>query len=156
MLVDRLEAVINGGWRLPFTDKVMIDEREALDVVDLMRTAIPEEIKQSRRVNQEREKIVAQAQADANKLRAQAQERLEELLQDDGVVQAADERAREIEADALSRADDIRRGADQYADEVLRELDGHLARVLTEVRNGMQALARSGHTTPSYPVDDEE
>ena len=33
MLVDRLEAVINGGWRPPMTDKVMIDEEEAHEVL---------------------------------------------------------------------------------------------------------------------------
>lgn len=141
MLVDRLEAVINGGSRLPLTDKVVIDEREALDVLDLMRTAIPEEIKQSRRLNQEREKIITEAQADANRLIAQAQEKIDRMLDEDSLVQAADERARQIEDDAQARAEEIRAGADEYAYGILRELDEHLSRVSGEVRNGMQALA---------------
>jgi len=53
------------------TTKVMIDEREALDIIDLMRSTIPEEIKQSRRVNQDRERIIAQAQAEAKKMGVQ-------------------------------------------------------------------------------------
>ncbi|HZT97029.1 MAG TPA: ATPase [Chloroflexota bacterium] len=141
MLVDRLEAVINGGWRPPLSEKVMIDEREALDVLDLMRTAIPEEIKQSRRVNQDRERLIAEAQADANRLLTQAEERLNALVSDDTITQAAEERAEEIEREAYSHAEEIRQGADRYAYDVLQQLDGRIDRIRTEVRNGLRALA---------------
>ncbi len=141
MLVDRLEAVINGGWRPPMTDKVMIDEHEALDVLDLMRTAIPEEIKQSRRVNQDREKLIAEAQADANRLLAQAEEKMQLLITEDAVVQAADQRAAEIEQEAHAHAEEIREGADRYAYEVLQQLDSRMERLMNEVRNGIDALS---------------
>src|SRR5436305_11449785 len=106
MLVDRLEAVINSGWRMPMTTKVQIDEREALDVLDLMRTTIPDEIKQARRVTQEREKILAQAHSEANRLVSQAQERVERMLSEDNVRVAAEERAREVLDQAQQEADD--------------------------------------------------
>ncbi len=147
MLVDRLEAVINGGWRPPLSDKVMVDEREALDVLDLMRTAIPEEIKQSRRINQDRERLIAEAQADANRLLAQAEERLDAIISDDAVVRAADERAAEIEQEAYGHAEEIRQGADRYAYEVLQQLDTRIDRIRNEVRNGLQAL------TPKRPSE---
>jgi cell division septum initiation protein DivIVA len=148
MLVDRLEAVINGGWRPPMTDKVMIDEREALDVLDLMRTAIPEEIKQSRRVNQDRERLIADAQTDAGRLMAQAQEQLDVLVNGEAVVQHAQQRAQEIEDEAHSEAEGIRSGADQYACQVLDELDARLQQLMAEVRNGLKAL------TPAPRYDD--
>ncbi len=140
MLVDRLEAVINGGWRPPMTDKVMIDEREALDVLDLMRTAIPEEIKQSRRLNQDRERIIAEAQADAGRILAQAEEKLDFLVSNHAVVRAAESRASVIEQDAETRADEIRSGADLYARDVLQDLQSRLDRVVSEVTNGIRAL----------------
>ena len=144
MLVDRLEAVINAGWRPPMTDKVMIDEREALDVIDLMRTTIPEEIKQSRRVNQDRERLIADAQADADRLVAQAEERLNIIVSDEAVVQHAQTRAAQIEEEAYAKSEEIRSGADQYAYQVLEQLESRLERLVSEIRNGIQAL------TPSY------
>ena len=150
MLVDRLEAVINGGWRPPMTDKVMIDEREALEVIDLMRTAIPEEIKQSRRVNQDRERLIAEAQADANRLMGQAQDKLDHLTNDEAVVQAAELRAGDIEQDAYARAEEVRAGADEYAYELLEQLSSRLERMMSEVRNGIQALG------PVYASEDEQ
>jgi len=96
MLVDRLEAVVNSGWRMPMTSRVQIDERDVLDVLDLMRTTVPEEIKQARRINQEREKMLAQAQTEANRLVSQAQDRVERLVSEDSVLQVAEQRAHDI------------------------------------------------------------
>lgn len=138
MLVDRLEAVINSGTRM--FGRVLIDEREALDVIDLMRTAVPDEIKQSRRVNQERDKLLAQAQTEANRLVTQAQERVERMLAEDNVRLMAEERAHEIIAQARNEAQEVRDGADQYAMDMLERLDTELRRVQGSVRNAMDAM----------------
>jgi cell division septum initiation protein DivIVA len=151
MLVDRLEAVVNSGWRLPMSSKVSIDEREALDVLDLMRTTVPEEIKQSRRVNQEREKILQQAQAEANRLVTQASERVERMLTEDNIRITAEERAREMIEQAAHEADDVRRGADDYALDMLDRLDAELHRIQGSVRNAINAL----HDQPSIAEQEQ-
>lgn len=152
MLVDRLEAVINGGWRPPMSNKVCIDEREALDVLDLMRTAIPDEIKQARRTNQEREKVLAQAQTESNRILSQAQERVDRLVTESSVTVAAEQHAREIVEQARSEAEEIRRGADEYALQVLDRLDDQLRRITGNVRNAINALS----TQPVSPQDEEQ
>lgn len=151
MLVDRLEAVINGGWRPPMSNKVCVDEREALDVLDLMRTTVPEEIKQSRRITQDREKILAQAQTEASRLVNQAQERVERMVSEDSVRIAAEERARELVDQARRDAEEVRRGADEYALEMLDRLDSELQRVQNSVRNAISVM----HAEPA-PVMEEE
>ncbi len=150
MLVDRLEAVVNGGWRPPMSGKVCIDEQEALDVLDLMRTTIPDEIKQSRRVNQEREKILAQAQSEANRLVRQAEERAERLVSDDSIRREAEERAHAIVEQARRDADEVRQGADQYAMDMLDRLDRELQRIQTSVGNAINALSAG-----SVPAQEE-
>ncbi|HLJ69104.1 MAG TPA: ATPase [Chloroflexota bacterium] len=125
---------------MPLSNKVSIDEREALDVLDLMRTTVPEEIKQARRVNQEREKILAQAQTEANRLISQAQERVERMLSEDSVRVTAEERAREIIEQARHDAEDVRRGADDYALRMLDRLDAELHRIAGSVQHAIEAL----------------
>ncbi len=151
MLVDRLEAVINSGSRMPLSTRVFIDEREALDVLDLMRTTVPEEIKQARRINTEREKILSQAQSEANRLVNQAQERVERLVSEDSVRTVAEERAKELLDRARNDADEIRRGADEYALELLDRLDGEVRHIQGSVRSALSAL----HAQPTR-VDEEE
>jgi len=152
MLVDRLEAVINSGSRIALTNRVMIDEREALDVLDLMRTTVPEEIKQARRVNQEREKIVAQSQTEANRLVSQAQERVERMLSEESVRLQAEDQARDILGQARQEAEEVRRGADEYALDMLDRVDGELHRVQSSVRNAIDALSNQ----PSISATEEQ
>ncbi len=151
MLVDRLEAVVNSGWRMPMTSRVQIDERDVLDVLDLMRTTVPEEIKQARRINQERDKILAQAQTEANRIVTQAQERMERLISQDNVMQAAEQRANEIVDRAHEEGDSVRRGADEYAVDMLDRLDAELLRIQGGVRNAIKAL----HVQPLESSADE-
>jgi cell division septum initiation protein DivIVA len=152
MLVDRLEAVINGGFRPPMSSRVCMDEREALDVLDLMRTAIPDEIKQARRTNQEREKILAQAQTEANRVVTQAQERVERMMTEDNLRLVAEERARETVDQARREAEEIRQGADEYALDMLDRLNDQVRRIEANVRNAIGAMT----SRPSAPQENEE
>jgi cell division septum initiation protein DivIVA len=152
MLVDRLEALVNSGFRMPLTGKVSVDEREALDVLDLMRTAIPDEIKQARRVTQDREKILAQAQTESSRLVTQAQERAERLIADQNVHVSAEQRAQEVLARARGEAEEMRRGADDYAADMLNRLEIELNRIEASVRSAINAL----HNQPSSQPEDRE
>jgi len=62
-LVDRLENLIASSRRMPLVNQIIIKEADILSIVDQMRTSIPDEIKQARRIIQEKERILAQAQA---------------------------------------------------------------------------------------------
>ncbi len=143
-LVDRLEALLSKGWRVPMTSKTMIDEDEFLDIVDQMRIAIPEEIKLAKKMQQDRERVLAQTQEEAARILTLAKEDSARLLSDDALVRAAEERARELEEQAKSEAIAIRAGADQYAAQVLTEIQTRLetiaqqvATLQTQVYNGV-------------------
>ncbi|MER3484708.1 MAG: hypothetical protein C4345_00740 [Chloroflexota bacterium] len=90
-LVDRLESLINAGQRVPFTNKIMIDEKECLDIIDQMRIVVPEEIKQARRVSQDRDRITAQAQAEAERIIKQAQAAAEAVKLDASTITTYDD-----------------------------------------------------------------
>ncbi len=49
-LIDRLERLLNESWRMPLSTYLVINEDDFLDVVDQMRTAIPQEIKEGEKV----------------------------------------------------------------------------------------------------------
>ncbi|MER3406140.1 MAG: ATPase, partial [Chloroflexota bacterium] len=59
-LIDRLEALISSGARLPLTSRALVDEQEVLDILDQLRMAVPEEIRQAKRLSQERERLLLQ------------------------------------------------------------------------------------------------
>jgi len=60
-LVDRLESLLNESRRIPLTSNRLVDEELFLNIIDQMRISIPEEIKKGKRIQQERGRIIAQA-----------------------------------------------------------------------------------------------
>lgn len=139
-LVDRLEELLNQSRPFPFTHNVLVDEDRMLDIIDQMRVAIPDEVKKAQQLVNQRDRILAQAQEEANRLVAIAREKSEQLLERDAIVQAAQARAEQLDAQAREEAERIRQEADAYVIETLSRLEMELDRLLTQVRNGIRKL----------------
>lgn len=142
-LVDRLEELVLEGRAIPFSTRVVMDEGRFLDIVDQMRVSIPEEIKKARRIQQERERIIAQANEEASRIVSLAREEAENLVADHEVVKAADVRTSVILERAQNEAKQIRKDADTYVLDVLSQLEYQLDGLLTTVRNGLRQVQHS-------------
>jgi cell division septum initiation protein DivIVA len=139
-LIDRLEEILNDSRAIPFTHNVVVDEDKVLDLIDQMRVAIPEEVKKSQQLLAQRDRLLAQAQEEANRTLALAREKSEQLVERDAIVQAASARADQIVAQARADIENTRKDADDYAMDTLQKLEMELDRVLTQVRNGINTL----------------
>lgn len=141
-LVDRLEALVNAGTRVPLSGKIMVDEQEVLEILDQMRVSIPEEIKLSKRTLQERERIVAQAQMEAQNIIELAKEQADLLLDEKGLISEAQGHSAVLVREAQEEALRVRLGADNYVREILTELEDLLGRQLIAIRKGLNSLNR--------------
>jgi cell division septum initiation protein DivIVA len=139
-LVDRLEELFNQSRPLPFTHNVIVDEDRMLDIIDQMRISIPEEVKKAQQVFTQRDRVLAQAQEEAGRKLSLAQEKADQLVEKDFVVQDAQKRGNVIIEQARIEADNIRAGADQYAMDKLMELERSVQVLINQIRNGMRVL----------------
>jgi len=139
-LVDRLEELFNQSRPIWFTHSVIVDEDRMLDLIDQMRMAIPDEVKKAQQVLAQRDRILAQAQEEANRTLAIAREKSEQMVERDAIVQAAHVRAEQIVNGARGDIDATRSEADEYVVNTLRRLEMELERFLTQVRNGITVL----------------
>jgi cell division septum initiation protein DivIVA len=149
-LVDRLEELLNQSRPLWFTHNVIVDEDRMLDLIDQMRVAIPEEVKKAQQLLAQRDRLMAQAQEEANRTLAIAREKSDQLVERDAIVQAAQGRSEQVVAQARLDAENIRREADEYVMETLKRLELELERSLIQVRNGISAVNHE------EPVDEEK
>ncbi len=138
--VERLESMLATGRKLPLTSNVVIDQASALELVDELRHAIPDEVQDARRINAEGERILERAQEEAERIVARAQERAAYLLAEEGLTDAAELEGRRIVGEASEEADAVRRGADEYAASVLTGLEGDVVRTLQSIRHGLALL----------------
>src|SRR5512136_2092539 len=141
-LVDRFEELLNQSRPVWFTHNVIVDEDHMLDIIDQMRVAIPDEVKKAQQLLSQRDRLLAQAQEEANRTLAIAREKSDQLVERDAIVQAAQARADQILAQARTDVEKTRRDADTYVVETLTHLEMELDRFLNQVRNGIHSLQK--------------
>ena len=139
-LVDRLEEVIKGSSQLPFSGIRFVDERHIWPLLDQMRISIPEEVRRAERIIREKDRTMAQAQEETERIIALARSEAVQLTAEHAIVQATEEQSARIRAEAEREAESIRAGADDYAFEVLCNLEQELKRSLTIIENGLQTI----------------
>jgi len=138
--VERLEAMIANGRKLPLTSNVVVDQAAALDLVDELRHAVPEEVQSARRITAEGERILERAQQESERIVAKAQEQAAFLIDERGLTEASEAEGRRVIHDALAEAADVRRGSDEYAADVLVHLEGEVVKALQSIRRGIELL----------------
>ncbi len=145
-LLDQLEKrLVVEARKVPMTSQVVIERGQVMDLVDQMRAAIPEEMRQARRITQEGERLIVRAKEEADNIIAAAQEQAALLLQDHELMRRAEGDSARIRERAEAQAEDTMRGADTYAADVLRRLESDLETTLSTVRTYIGILeARLG------------
>jgi hypothetical protein len=139
-LIDRLEELFNNSRPIPLTHNVIVDEDKFLDIIDQMRIAIPEEVKKAQQVFSQKDRVMAQAQEEANRTLQLAREKADTLVEKEALVQDAQRRSSQIVDQARVDAENIKIGADQYALDILMSLQTELTRLSNQAQNGVQVL----------------
>ena len=139
-LLERLESLIATGTGVPTTRKVLVDKDAILELIDQLRVAVPEEVHAAKRINAEGERIIEQANDEAGKIAARAQEQATYLIGEKGLTERAQAEGRQIIAEAMAAADNVRLGADSYAGEVLETLEAEVRKALAGIEKGIDVL----------------
>lgn len=147
-LVERLEELFNESKSVPLTRKVMVDEERMLDLIDQMRLAIPEEIKNSQQIINQKERVLAQANEEARRTIELAKDQASKLVERDEIVQKAEVMAENIILKAREETKLIKREADDYAIDSLEHLELELSKILMQVRNGINTLKTDASPMP--------
>jgi hypothetical protein len=154
-LIDRLEELFNESRPIPFTHNVIVDEDRMLDLIDQMRVAIPEEVKKAQQVLAQKDRILAQAQEEANRTLALAREKSEQLIERDALVQSAQTRADQVVAQIKADAQMQRIEADRYVVDTLKNLEMELERYINQVRNGIATLQNELESQESRVMEEQ-
>ena len=158
-LIDRLEELFNESKAIPLTRNVMVDEDRMLDIIDQMRIAIPEEVKKAQQLLGQRDRVLAQAQEEANRTLELARQKADQMVAKDMIAQEAQRRADQILTQARTEAEGTRADADDYVINSLTQLQEELERIANQVNNGIrtvkeeQASRAPASSSVSQPVD---
>jgi cell division septum initiation protein DivIVA len=154
--------MIAEGRRMPIGAGVVVDRRRMLDLVDQMRAAMPNEMKEAEDILRRRNELIERAEEEAKIKLRRAEEQVDDILAHEAIVKAAEARAdmlvREAEArcdrmlldtenqararmaEAEKLANEQMDEADRYATEMLRRLDEQLQLFGKNVRTALDSL----------------
>ncbi len=169
-LIDRLEEQIGEARRLPIGTGSVIDRRRLLDLVDQLRAAVPQQVREAAGVLAKRDEVLAKADEESAVRLASADDEVARRISDSEIVRAAEKRAEEIIAEARREAERVIQDArmeaglksdegsrlaseqmdeaDRYAMEMLRKLEQQLAAFTNSVRTGIDSLDRRPEPEP--------
>jgi hypothetical protein len=139
------------------TRNAIVDRDAALNLIDELRVAVPEEVRAAKRINAEGERIIEKAQEEAERIVARAQEQAAFLIGERGLTEAAMDESRRIIGEAEAEADQVRGGADDYAAGVLAALEAEVSRTLHGIERGIATLdeRRASYAAPAEAVPAE-
>ncbi len=126
-LLDELEEILDNSRAMPFSNnKVSVDKEEIYDIISEIRVRLPNELKQSKWVVEERNKILIDAQKEADEIVKSAENRMVRLVEDNEVTKKAYDQAAAIIDSAKKTAKEMRLGAVEYSENMLSEAESKL------------------------------
>lgn len=150
-LVDRLEELFNSSRPIPLSHSVVVDENAFMDIIDQMRISVPDDIKKAQQVIAQKDRILAQAQEEANRTLALAREKSEKMVEKSDIYLSAQAKVDQITEQARKEAAQTQLDADHYVVETLTELESELNRILAQVQNGIKTLQAEEEVIPPTP-----
>ena len=154
-LIDLLEDKVEQSKNIPLLNRALVDAEDLLISIEEIRNAIPEDMKQAQLIKEERKRIIAEAQAEADEIIKNAKIKTEKMVDEHEITKKAYEQANNIVAAAQKNARELRIGARQYVDSLLADTDVKLTKVQSTIRKA-RADMRQEASKPAISTESSE
>ena len=159
-LVEMLYNMVSEAWGVPLgNDKCLIDREKALDLIEEIKSQLPAEIAEAKRLVTRRDEFIGNAKREGESIRKVAEERARKLVDEQEIVKLARTRAEELISTAEGKSRDLRRAANEYVDEAMKNAEDSMAQALDVLRQSRARVrSASGYASAqsSGPFVDEE
>ena len=142
-LADELDDVLSSAVHVPIGNKIVLDERRCLDLLDQMRVQVPDAIREARRIQSDEERMVAEAREQAAHIIRDANDKAQRMVVEHPLVIEAGRSAASIIEAAQHEASERRREAEKYIADTLANLHRIVELRLAEVQHGLEAMSGS-------------
>ena len=139
-LLENLEEIIESGTKVPLSTKVMVDKEELNEILEEIRMKLPDELKQAKWVKEERQRIIMDAQKEADQIVKETETKIISLVDDHEITRQALAQKEEIIESADKVAREITTGTREYADALLERLEEILREALNVVHDNRKEL----------------
>lgn len=154
-LIEQLRSTIQQARSMPMSSSAVIHRAEILAQVDAIQAALPEAFAESDAVYSKREQLVADAQAQADRIVVEARNEHERLVSDSEVYRVAKHEADSERGKVEAECEALRKETDEYVDGRLANLEIIMTKTLDVVTRGRDRLHGRSDLDRLDDVDDE-
>jgi len=148
-LIEMLYTMVSEAWGVPLgNEKCIIERDKALGLLDELKSQLPAELAEARRLVAARDEFVSSAKREAESIRRMAEEQARHLIEEQEVVRAARSRSQELVSTAEAKSRELRRVANEYVDDALRRTEEAVSAALDEVRQSRARFRAAGSRMP--------
>jgi cell division septum initiation protein DivIVA len=143
-LANLRELILNAR-AMPMSASCVINRGEVLAAIDDVIDNLPDEIADAQHVIDRSQAKIAEGEAEAGRILAEAREHAATLAQHSEVVRVAEQQAGQLIADAEEEAAALRRETDEFIDQRMASFESVLHKTASQVKTARLRLAeRSG------------
>ncbi|MBM5800425.1 MAG: hypothetical protein FJ077_06210 [Cyanobacteria bacterium K_DeepCast_35m_m2_023] len=127
--LDQLEEVVLDGSRIPFSGGRLVNETDALEVIDALREAIPLQLGLARELLGQKDEFISKARQQAEEILAAARREREQLINAAAIRQEAERQVLELREQARQQCDQLVLQTRQQAAQAEQEHQTRLAQM---------------------------
>jgi len=144
--LDEIVAAVEGARSMPMSASCVLNRGELLALLGEVRSALPESLSQAEALIGDREQMITEARAEAERIIASAYEQRGSLVSDTEIARRSQAEAGRIIAEARHEGEAICAEADEYVDSKLANFEVVLTKTLGSVDRGRaKLLGRDPH-----------
>ena len=140
-LLETLEDLLERGRNVPFSAKIIVDKEEMLDLIKEIRLKLPDELKQAKWVKEERQRILAESQKEADGIVKEAENRIIAMIDEHEITRKAYDQKTEIIETANEMSREISQGTKEYANNLLNSTEKVLTDSLAKLEKDISEAA---------------
>ena len=134
-LIENLWEIIDEAKAVPLTaDKCIIDRDKALDILDEIKAAFPNEIKMSKEIVEKRNNYIESGKREAEAIKKQAEEYAKRCVNETDITAEARKKANDMVLAAEKNSKELMRAASEYCDDAMKRTEEAIAKALEELR----------------------
>jgi regulator of protease activity HflC (stomatin/prohibitin superfamily) len=138
--LDQLATLVESAKSMPLSASVLVNKADVLALIDELRAALPDELREAQWVIKDREDVVEQGRKEAGQIIAEAQGEAARLVSRTEVMQTATKEAERVLGEAKENARRMRLEVEDYVDSKLANFEVVLHKTLTAVERGRDKL----------------
>lgn len=125
-LVEFLQDEIDAAAKVPFSNKVMVDQKMMTQLIDDIIKNLPDDFSTAQYVISEKDRILDEANQEYNRIKREAQDIMRTQVNEHVIVKEAESMAQDIISKAQQEARNMKIAARDYAEGLLSDLEREL------------------------------